>query len=285
MRIKLFFNIKLNSNFELFKFLPNYISSEPPEISSNSCKDISLIKQGSIWKTTVKSRNKRLIYWINKYLKKIKFKSTILELGASTGVSVFSSLRKKNKIKKYYLTDLQFNYYYKNTFSNTLVFSKKKDLIPFMVFNRFFIFYSDSKSYNLVLNFFSYLFRTFISLISRKKRKKTFQTIDNKILHLKKKYPIIFCEYNILSPWKFLKTDLVIALNLLNSSYFSKDKMKLIIINIYHSLKLNGYVIVGDNFKKDKISIFQKKNGKFILIDNRGGKVNSHDYFLNFLEN
>ena len=111
-----------------------------------------MIKHGSVWKTTSKSRNRKLINWINKYLNNSKSKQTILELGASSGISVLPGIKKKTKIKKYFLTDLQLTYYYKKISTFTLLFSSKKSFIPFMSFNNMFILYSDKKSLNFIFS-------------------------------------------------------------------------------------------------------------------------------------
>ena len=106
--------------------------------------------------------------------------------------------------------------------------------------------------------------------------------IFHPIIEYQKKYPIIFKEFNILSNWEYSKVDLIIALNLFNNSYFSEISMKKIVSNVYSILNNGGIIIIGDNKKKSKISVFKKIKGKFILTHNNGGQVESHDFFLNF---
>lgn len=96
MYFKLFFNIKLNKNFNLFRKFPNFLSSKPPIISGNNCKNINMIKNGAVWKTTAKSRNKLLIKLVDQYISSSQKKITILELGASSGQSVFYGIKKNN---------------------------------------------------------------------------------------------------------------------------------------------------------------------------------------------
>ena len=96
MQVKLFSNIKFNKKINLFKNFPKFLSSNIPKISNNRCENINMIKYGSVWKTTSKSRNRKLINWINKYLNNAKSKQTILELGASSGISVLPGIKKKN---------------------------------------------------------------------------------------------------------------------------------------------------------------------------------------------
>tara|TARA_Y100000389_G_scaffold205091_1_gene263011 strand:+ start:3796 stop:4656 length:861 start_codon:yes stop_codon:yes gene_type:complete len=282
MYLKLFFNIKFNKEIKLFKHLPNFLSSKAPKIYNNNCKNINMIKYGHIWKTTSESRNKLLIDWIDNYLNNNKNKYSLLELGSSSGVSVFPALKKKKKIKKYFLTDLQLVYYYKKLLANTLLFSKKKSLIPFMAFNKLLIFYSDNKSFNMIFNFASYLIRFILSLLTLGIKKNYLYLLNNQIIEYQKKYPIIFKEFNILSNWEYSKVDLIIALNLFNNSYFSEISMKKIVSNVYSILNNGGIIIIGDNKKKSKISVFKKIKGKFILTHNNGGQVESHDFFLNF---
>ena len=281
MQVKLFSNIKFNKKINLFKNFPKFLSSNIPKISNNRCENINMIKYGSVWKTTSKSRNRKLINWINKYLNNAKSKQTILELGASSGISVLPGIKKKTKIKKYFLTDLQLTYYYKRIFTFTLLFSSKKSFMPFMSFNNILILYSDKKSFNFIFSIISYLIRFILAIVSYKIDKKILNLLDDRIIEYQKKYPIIFREYNVLSKWHYSRLNIVIAQNLFNNSYFSKKLMEEIVSNIYDMLKINDQIIIGDN--KDKASIFKKSHNRFISIKNLGGKVQSHYYFSQFL--
>lgn len=284
MYLKFFFNIKLNKKLKFFNFFPNFLSAKAPEIKENKFENINMIKHGAVWKTTSKSRNKKLINWVNNYINK-KNKPIILELGCSNGISIFPSLKKKNKIKKYFLTDLHLEYYYKNIYNFILLFSGKNKMIPFMVYNNFFIFYSDNKSLNLIFNIVSFIIRFFLSIISSTSKIKKIKLIDKKIFVYKKKYPIVFKEHNILETWKSSNINLIIISNILNNSYFSDKLMKTAVLNVFKSIKVNSIVIVADNKKKDKISVFKKIMSKFILLHNEGGEVDSHKFFINFLKN
>lgn len=99
MYLNFFFNIKLNKEQKYFNLFYNFLSAKGPKIKGNKLKNINTIKQGSIWKTTYSFRNKKLINWVNNYIKKNKNKLIILELGASSGISFFPSLKKKIKLK------------------------------------------------------------------------------------------------------------------------------------------------------------------------------------------
>ena len=151
-----------------------------------------------------------------------------------------------------------------------------------MAFNNFFIFYSDNKSLNIIFSLISYLIRMVISVVSFKNKKIKIDLLDNRILFYQSKYPLFFKEYNILETWKGLNVNLIIISNLLNYSYFSQNLMKLAVLNVFNSVKKNSIIIVGDNKKKNKISVFKKKLNKFILLHNEGGTVDSHNVFLNF---
>ena len=99
MKIRLFFNIKFNKNISFTKYLPNFLTSRAPKIINHKIQEISEIKQGSFWKTTKYNRNYKLINWLNKYIKSNKDKTTILEIGASSGISIFPGLREKKKLE------------------------------------------------------------------------------------------------------------------------------------------------------------------------------------------
>lgn len=282
MPLKLFFNIKLNKEFKLFRDFPDFLSSKAPKILNSKCADINLIKCGAVWKTTSKSRNKLLIKWINKYISNSKKKLTILELGASSGISVFPGLKKKYKIKKYILTDYKLNYYFKDSSLCKLLFLNKNSFVPFMAYNKLLIFYSDNKSLNLIFNFLSNMIRVFFSIITLNVKKTSFNLLDKQTLKYKKKYPLLFKEYDISSAWKGPKINLLIALNLLNRSYFSNKLMKKIVLNIYNILQNDDFIIVGENKINNRISVYKKIKNKFVLIKNIGGEVDSHNFFLNF---
>jgi len=285
MNLKLFWNIKLNKNFKYFKKFPNFLSSSTPEISNKKCEKIEMIKNGAIWKTTSECRNKKLINWVNQYLKNINKKHTIMELGCSSGVSVFPGLKNKNKIKKYIFSDLQLHFFYKKIFTFTLIYENKKNWIPFMAYNDILILYSDNYSLNFVSTIISAFFRMILSIISLTKNKISIHLLDDRILEYKKKYSIEFKEHNILLPIKNYRTNLIIALNLLNNSYFSNKEINKIVSNIHNSLKNNDLIIIADNRIIDRISVFKKKFNKFNLIYKSGGDVDFHKQFLNFEKN
>ena len=84
-----------------------------------------------------------------------------MELGWSSGVSVFPGLKNKNKIKKYIFSDLQLHFFYKKIFTFTLIYENKKNWIPFMAYNDILILYSDNYSLNFVSTIISTFFRNF----------------------------------------------------------------------------------------------------------------------------
>lgn len=133
-----------------------------------------------------------------------------------------------------------------------MIYSKKESLLPFMAYNQIFIFYSDNKSMNIILNILSFLARGVFGLINFKTKKKPFSLIDNQIKNYDYKNLIIFKEYDILKKWNGSKVNLIIALNLLNKSYFSKRLMQKIILNIYNILKNEDLIFIGENKKKTK---------------------------------
>ena len=282
MKIRLFFNIKFNKNISFTKYLPNFLTSRAPKIINHKIQEISEIKQGSFWKTTKYNRNYKLINWLNKYIKSNKDKTTILEIGASSGISIFPGLREKKKIRKYILTDLNVRYYYKNFYNWKMLFQNKEDIIPFMAFDKLIIIYSDYKSLNVILTLFSFIIRILLSIVTFNKKKIAIHLLDKKIFHYQKKYSLIIEEYNILLAWQSSKVNLILAVNVLNASYFSKDQMNSILINIFNTLQTNGLVIVAGNRKSESISVFKKSKKRFILIHNKGGLQDSHYQFINF---
>ena len=163
-----------------------------------------------------------------------------------------------------------------------MLFQNKKDIIPFMAFNKLIIIYSDYKSFNIIFTLFSFLIRALLSIVTFSKKKITICLLNEKIFYFQKKYSIISAEYNILLAWQSLKVNLILAVNVLNDSYFSKKQMNRILVNFFNALKKNGLVIVAGNRKSEAISVFKKSKKKFILIHNKGGLLDSHYQFLNF---
>ena len=82
--------------------------------------------------------------------------------------------------------------------------------------------------------------------------------MDEKIFYFQKKNSIITEEYNILLAWQSSKVNLILAVNVLNDSYFSKGQINRILINIFNVLQTNGLVIVAGNRKSEAISVFKK---------------------------
>jgi len=147
------------------------------------------------------------------------------------------------------------------------------------------ILYSDNYSLNFVSTIFSTFLRMILSMFSLTSNKILIHLLDDRILEYKKKYSIEFKEHNILLPIKNYRTNLIIALNLLNNSYFSNKEINKIVSNIHNSLKNNDLIIIADNRIIDRISVFKKKFNKFNLIYKSGGDVDFHKKFLNFEKN
>ena len=101
---------------------------------------------------------------------------------------------------------------------------------------------------------------------------------------LKKIKNIKFKEQDIFNIEKkyFQLFDVIRVSNLLNYSYFSKQRIKFALNNLNNILRENGIILINRTTKQNKnlASFFIKKNGKFELLEDLNGGSEIKDLIL-----
>ena len=274
------FPIKLNKTFWpkiICQVLPSIF--DPRLICSSSLdsrkfsKAVSAFKFGTTFKSTKYNRYPLMLNKISKL--KLPNNITILDVGASDGNASLRSIKELN-FQKYYITDLNINTWYSQNGNNCYFYNDDKKCI--LIANKYFIIYPQEFSSKI---FKKVLWKIFPFLLNRLCEKKRIKLI-NPLLKDNKKIKII--KYDIFQKWDYEKIDLVIAANILNESYFSINDLNLAIKNLIKCLSQNGILVVIDNRKIEKGSIFQVIDDKLKFIDRINGGTEIEKNMFIFLE-
>ena len=249
-------------------------------INKNSVEKIfSLLRVDTTFKTTSYNRMPELNMKLNKYIKKFFSKNIrICDFGVSSGQSTLELYQDLNKlkIKKIYGFDKHINikvYKFKNL---VFLYSSKNDLLMVEYKKhclRYRYFYIFKKIENFLLHFLHFM---------KIKHKKSNVLMPN----LNKINKCKFFEQNIFNINKkyYDLFDVVRVSNLLNYSYFSKDKLRLAISNINKISKEKCIILVNrtTNKKKNLATFFIKKNGKFELLEDINGGSEIKELMLSY---
>ncbi len=114
--------------------------------------------------------------------------------------------------------------------------------------------------------------------------KETIQLFNNEILKLKENNKNFHLkEYNLFDK-SFDNFDIIRVMNVINSTYFTTNEVKIIANNLINSLNENGILIVGSNSEADSEingNIFIKKHEKLEIIKKFNKGVPFEKVFLN----
>lgn len=242
-------------------------------------KIFSLLRVDTTFKTTSYNRMPELNMKLKKYIKKLFSKNIrICDFGVSSGQSTLELYQDLNKlkIKKIYGFDKHINikvYKFKNL---VFIYSSKNDLLMVEYKKhclRYRYFYIFKKIENFLLYFFHFI---------KIKHKKSNVLMPN----LNKINKCKFFEQNIFNINKkyYDLFDVVRVSNLLNYSYFSKDKLKVAISNINKISKEKCIILVNrtTSKKKNLATFFIKKNGKFVLLEDINGGSEIKELMLSY---
>ena len=229
---------------------------------------ISAIKADNTWKTTKKNRHvitdqliKKLLYEYNN--------SIILEVGASSGIASLDLLNLiSTNITRYYITDLSFTLQYRIIDDKTFFYHPISKKCIMCVTNRW-IFYNDS-AFSIFP--FDFIIRNIFT--------KAPPYDPASLAYLSLVHPtisqiaredsrIIVKEFNIFEKWGLERVDILIVANLLNLAYFNEKLILQAICNFKSVLKIGGSLVIAENRKKEKVSIFKlTEQGTFALVEN-----------------
>ncbi len=240
-------------------------------------KIFSLIRVDNTFKTTNPNRMFDVNIILKNYIKKFfSNKINICDLGISSGQStleLYKELKEKNInylygfdkqifIKIFKFKNLVFLYSLDN---NLLMVEYKKYCLRY----RYFIFFKQ------VEKILIYLFKIM---------KINYYKTDVLVPGLHKINNFKFCEQDIFNMEKkyFNYFDVVRVTNLLNYSYFSRQKIKIAKFYLNKISKENSIILINrtNDKKKNIASIFRKRNGKFELLEDINGGSEIKDIML-----
>lgn len=77
---------------------------------------------------------------------------------------------------------------------------------------------------------------------------------------------VTLAEWNIFMPWSGAPMDVIRAANVLNPSYFSAERLRCALRNIFDALTEGGLLHVVDNRELEKATLFEKRAGRFHVV-------------------
>ena len=223
---------------------------------------INKIRIGTVFKTTYKNR----FPLVNQYLKELDKKfGRVYDIGSGDGMAS-NTLISTLKYQKYFCLDK--NHYLAVSRTKLGLFLIDEHLNAHMFENKYFLIYLDP------LNVHSSIFEKITSAIFRfipiNHDKISFisnqnlTNFDNKKLELKR--------FDLFSDKLKLKADLIIIFNLLNK--FNESKyLEVVKASVAHHLDKNGILVIGENDKKEKATIYQLRDKLLVRKKINGGSV------------
>ena len=252
-------------------------------INKNSVEKIfSFLRVGTTFKTTSYNRMRDLNIKLEKYIKKLFSKNIkICDFGVSSGQSTLELYYDLNKLKinKIYGFDKILNikiYKFKNL---VFLYSSKNDLLMVEYSKhclRYRYFYIFKKIENFLIHFFHFMnikHKNSNMLTPNLSKINKCKFFEQNIFNINKKYYDLF--------------DVVRVSNLLNYSYFSKEKLRVAVSNINKISKEKCIILVNrtTNKKKNLASFFIKKNGRFELLEDINGGSEIKELMLSYKQN
>ena len=218
---------------------------------------LSLLRFENVFKTTNINRfpiTQKYLFSINK-----KF-NYIHDIGCSDGSSSFDLMQNLD-FRKYECLDKYINVNLYSSKTGMFLYDNSNNLHIYE--NKFLFVYLDplKKNNGLFERFFSFLFiRKYIQNLELQ----NLQLINPKIKLMHKN--IIFKEFDIFKSKLDDKSDLIIIFNLLDKFLHKKKFINIFKIFIKDSLNDNGLLVIGENNKIEKSSIYIYKNSSLNLF-------------------
>jgi hypothetical protein len=252
-------------------FLTNMLpSADDPRIlldgtatAQDLTKAISTFKFGTTFKTTQKARFPLTL----KAIQNLHFAQSpvVIDIGASDGstsLDVIESLA----FKRYYVTDLNIDVFYKTKGSRGYFFGENG--LPVLVVSDWWIIYSDVS--HAVFPFGQIVART-LKGAPGTESDSTRLLLVNPDLLAKLGGNIILKRYNVLEPWEGEHADLVVIANVLNHGYFSDAQIITALEYLRAILNDGGYVAIVDNRSVEKATIFQFQQNSVVCVEQING--------------
>jgi len=239
---------------------------------------ISYLRIGKVWKYTKCYRHSSIDEIIHE-LMVVRQKPLFIDVGASDGITsanLFKSIGVKFGI--FFVTDLFFSLDVAKHRKDTLFFLPGANKC-FLICNDRFTYYSGLKSPIFILNWIAKQKFRRVSKLRLKKGNVCLLHPDMKELQKNQK-EINILEWDVFTPWKHEKVDMIRIANVLNKVYFPDEKIIESIKIIHDALKDSGYLLIIENRKVEKWSLFIKKGNHFELIENKNSGSEIEDLIV-----
>ncbi len=266
------FPIRINRNLLpvfLHKIIPSaydtrgILGDEPNLLRFEQC--VTAIKIDSVWRSTYKQRHpisNRLIKELLKDLDNPLIHEPAISAG-STSMDLIDTL--EDRFGHYYATDLFTKLPYRQAGKVVFFYHPAEKRAIFRV-SDIAVMYEDVVNAIFPLGYLAtkYLAEApafdmadphYVSMVNPRLLKLT--KVNSKVS---------LSEYSLLNPWAGEPLHLVKIANVLNGTYFSDDKILMILENAADSLVNNGVIVLIDNRKIERVSILSKeKSGKLVI--------------------
>ena len=237
---------------------PRALLLDDPETDSFESA-VSAIKVGDTWKSTQKNRHVLSDRMILNAIAGID-SPHILDIGTSSGSTSLDLLELLgDRIGKYWITDLFFHLYAMRKGTMTYFFHPLTRHCIMRVTDSLLV-YKDTSN---ALPPFGWIAKILIS------RAPVFDTevaqkvsiIHPSLRKCVKEKCVIIREYDMFDDWMEEKIDVVKVANVLNRQYFNDNMVKIALGKLKDALKPGGYLIISDNRKLEKASLFGLTDG------------------------
>jgi hypothetical protein len=254
------FPVKFNRAFWpgfLTQFLPSADDPRPLALGSadetDFSKMVSTFKFGSTFKSTRPSRFPMTLAQLASIPN--AFPLTILDIAASDGVTSLDMMRTL-LYKKYFVTDLNLEVLFSESSGTTYFYTNQGNCI--LAVNDPWIIYSDEKN---ALFPFKQIATSKIKSAPEFQKGFTKITLISPQLLAPGRERVEIKQYDIFQKWPFEKADLILAANILNREYFKEEAILTAFGNLLEALEEGGWVVVVDNRRIERATIFQLIDG------------------------
>jgi len=220
---------------------------------------VSAIKVGDTWKSTQKNRHVLSDRMILDVIAGID-SPYILDIGASSGSTSLDLLELLgDRIGKYWITDLFFHLYAMRKWGATYFFHPLTRHCIMRVTDRLLV-YEDTTN---ALPLFGWIARILISRapVFDPEVARRVSMIHPSLRKRVEEEWVIIREHDVFDDWMEEKMDVVKVANVLNRQYFNDSMIKIVLEKLKDALKPGGYLIIIDNRKLEKASLFGLNEG------------------------
>jgi len=199
----------------------------------------------------------------------------VLDIGASDGITSLDIMQ-AIPFEKYYVTDLNIELYYQIS-GNTTWFYDEKGICILMVTDKW-VAYPDTVG---AIFPFDKIAQIHLARAPKWESDSAKIFLINPALLNRKSSNVVVEKYDVLEKWPYEKVDLIVAANILNSSYFTTSELKQALTNMVTALEGSGRIAIIDNRPSEKATIFFFKNGAAIVEKRVNGGTDIENLVIN----